>query len=135
MRARALVGKIGTLLSFISEYQSYKESRVNIYVGNLSRDVTESDLREAFQAFGEIQTCNIIKDKFTGESRGFGFVEMPNKEEADKALAGMNGKDLKGRNLTVNEARPRTDRPRTGGGFGGGRGGSRGGFGGGGRRY
>jgi RNA recognition motif-containing protein len=110
---------------------------VNIYVGNLSRDVSESDLKEAFQAFGEISTCNIIKDKFTGESRGFGFVEMPNKEEADKAIAGMNGKDLKGRNLTVNEARPRTDRPRTGGGFGGGRGGSRGGFGGGGgsRRY
>jgi len=110
---------------------------VNIYVGNLSRDVTESDLREAFQGFGEIQTCNIIKDKFTSESRGFGFVEMPNKEEADKAIAGMNGKDLKGRNLTVNEARPRTDRPRTGGGFGG-RGGGRGGFGGGGggsRRY
>jgi RNA recognition motif-containing protein len=110
---------------------------VNIYVGNLSRDVGESDLKEAFQVFGEITTCNIIKDKFTGESRGFGFVEMPNKEEADKAIAGMNGKDLKGRNLTVNEARPRTDRPRTGGGFGGGRGGSRGGFGGGGgsRRY
>jgi len=110
---------------------------VNIYVGNLSRDVAESDLKEAFQAFGEITTCNIIKDKFTGESRGFGFVEMPNKEEADKAIAGMNGKDLKGRNLTVNEARPRTDRPRTGGGFGGGRGGSRGGFGGGGgnRRF
>jgi RNA recognition motif-containing protein len=112
---------------------------VNIYVGNLSRDVVESDLKEAFQAFGEIQTCNIIKDKFTGESRGFGFVEMPNKEEADKAIAGMNGKDLKGRNLTVNEARARTDRPRTGGGFGGGggRGGSRGGFGGGGgsRRF
>ncbi|MBP1766679.1 MAG: RNA-binding protein [Candidatus Aminicenantes bacterium] len=110
---------------------------MNIYVGNLSRDVAESDLKEAFQAFGEITTCNIIKDKFTGESRGFGFVEMPNKEEADKAIAGMNGKDLKGRNLTVNEARPRTDRPRTGGGFGGGRGGSRGGFGGGGgnRRF
>jgi cold-inducible RNA-binding protein len=109
---------------------------VNIYVGNLSRDVSESDLKEAFQVFGEITTCNIIKDKFTGESRGFGFVEMPNKEEADKAIAGMNGKDLKGRNLTVNEARPRTDRPRTGGGFGG-RGGGRGGFGGGGgsRRY
>jgi cold-inducible RNA-binding protein len=110
---------------------------VNIYVGNLSRDVAESDLKEAFQAFGEITTCNIIKDKFTGESRGFGFVEMPNKDEAEKAIAGMNGKDLKGRNLTVNEARPRTDRPRTGGGFGGGRG--RGGFGGGGgggsRRY
>ena len=110
---------------------------MNIYVGNLSRDVAESDLKEAFQAFGEITTCNIIKDKFTGESRGVGFVEMPNKEEADKAIAGMNGKDLKGRNLTVNEARPRTDRPRTGGGFGGGRGGSRGGFGGGGgnRRF
>ena len=109
---------------------------MNIYVGNLSRDVSESDLKEAFAPFGEIQTCNIIKDKFTGESRGFGFVEMPNKDEADKAIAGMNGKDLKGRNLTVNEARPRTDRPRTGGGFSGGRG--RGGFGGGGggsRRY
>jgi RNA recognition motif-containing protein len=109
---------------------------MNIYVGNLSRDVVESDLKEAFQAFGEVQTTSIIKDKFTSESRGFGFVEMPNKEEAEKAIAGMNGKDLKGRSLTVNEARPRTDRPRTGGGFGGGRGGSRGGFGGGGsRRY
>jgi RNA recognition motif-containing protein len=109
---------------------------MNIYVGNLSRDVVESDIKEAFQAFGEVQTASIIKDKFTSESRGFGFVEMPNKEEAEKAIAGMNGKDLKGRNLTVNEARPRTDRPRTGGGFGGGRGGSRGGFGGGGsRRY
>jgi RNA recognition motif-containing protein len=109
---------------------------MNIYVGNLSRDVVESDLKEAFQVFGEVQTTSIIKDKFTSESRGFGFVEMPNKEEAEKAIAGMNGKDLKGRSLTVNEARPRTDRPRTGGGFGGGRGGSRGGFGGGGsRRY
>jgi RNA recognition motif-containing protein len=109
---------------------------MNIYVGNLSRDVVESDIKEAFQAFGEVQTASIIKDKFTSESRGFGFVEMPNKEEAEKAIAGMNGKDLKGRSLTVNEARPRTDRPRTGGGFGGGRGGSRGGFGGGGsRRY
>ena len=112
---------------------------MNIYVGNLSRDVVEADLKEAFQAFGEVQTSSIIKDKFTSESRGFGFVEMPNKDEAEKAIAGLNGKDLKGRNLTVNEARPRTDRPRTGGGFGGGRGGSRGGggFGGGGgsRRY
>lgn len=99
---------------------------MNIYVGNLSRDVSEAELREAFQAFGEIQSCNIIKDKFTGESRGFGFVEMPNKDEAEKAIAALNGKDMKGRNLTVNEARPRTDRPRTSGG--------RGGFGGG-RRY
>lgn len=108
---------------------------MNIYVGNLSRDVSEADIKEAFQAFGEVQSAAIIKDKFTGESRGFGFVEMPNKEEADKAIADLNGKDLKGRNLTVNEARPRTDKPRSGGGFGGGRGGGRGGFGGGGRRY
>ena len=115
---------------------------MNIYVGNLSRDLSETELKEAFTAFGEVQSCNIIKDKFTGESRGFGFVEMPNKDEADKAIAALNGKDLKGRNLTVNEARPRTDRPRTGGGgggFGGGRGGGRtGGFGSGGggsRRY
>jgi RNA recognition motif-containing protein len=98
---------------------------VNIYVGNLSRDLSGAGLKEAFQAFGEVQSCNIIKDKFTGESRGFGFVEMSNKEEADKAIAAFNGKDLKGRNLTVNEAPPRTDRPRTGGGFGGGRGGGR----------
>jgi len=119
-------------LSFVSRKYILKESRVNIYVGNLSRDVSEADLREAFKAFGEIQSCNIIKDKFTGESRGFGFVEMPNKAEAEKAISGMNGKELKGRTINVNEARPRTDRPR-GGGFGG-RGGGRGGFGGG-RRY
>jgi RNA recognition motif-containing protein len=106
---------------------------VNIYVGNLSRDVSEAELREAFQAFGEVSSASIIKDKFTGESRGFGFVEMPNKSEADAAISGMNGKDLKGRAINVNEARPRTDRPRTGGGFGG-RGGGRGGFGGS-RRY
>jgi RNA recognition motif-containing protein len=108
---------------------------MNIYVGNISRDVTEADLKEAFAAFGTVQSAAIIKEKYTGESRGFGFVEMPNKEEADKAIAGLNGKDLKGRNLTANEAKPRTDRPRNGG-FGGGRpgGGGRGGFGGG-RRF
>ncbi len=98
---------------------------MNIYVGNLSRDLSEAELREAFEAFGTVQSASIIKDKFSGDSRGFGFVEMPNKDEADKAIAALNGKELKGRNLTVNEARPRTDRPRTGGGrggFGGGRG-------------
>jgi RNA recognition motif-containing protein len=79
---------------------------MNIYVGNLSRDLSEGDLREAFAAFGEVASAAIIKDKFSGESRGFGFVEMPNKEEADKAISGLNGKDLKGRTLTVNEARP-----------------------------
>ena len=104
---------------------------MNIYVGNIAREVTEAELKEAFAAYGAIQSASIIKDKYSGESRGFGFVEMPNKEEADKAIAELNGKDLKGRSLTVNEARPRTDRPRTGG-FGGGR--DRGGFGGGGGR-
>jgi len=101
---------------------------MNIYVGNLSREVTESELREAFAAFGEVTSASVIKDKFTGDSRGFGFVEMPNKDEAEQAIAGLNGKELKGRNLNVNEARPRRDDRRGGGGFGGGR--SRGGFGG-----
>lgn len=103
---------------------------MNIYVGNISRTAAEQDLKDAFAAFGEVQSVAIIKDKFSGESRGFGFVEMPNKDEAEKAIAALNGKDLKGRPLTVNEARPRTDRPRTGGGGGG-----RGGFGGGRGRY
>jgi RNA recognition motif-containing protein len=106
---------------------------MNIYVGNLSFQVTEGDLQEAFAAFGAVQSASIIKDKFSGQSRGFGFVEMPNQEEAEKAIAGLNGKDLKGRSITVNEARPRTDRPRAGGGRGG-FGGNRGGFGGG-RRF
>ena len=84
---------------------------MNIYVGNISRTATEQDLKDAFAAFGEVSSAAIIKDKFSGESRGFGFVEMPNKDEGDKAISGLNGKDLKGRSLTVNEARPRTDRP------------------------
>ena len=98
---------------------------MNIYVGNLSFSVTEADLKEAFGAHGAVTTASIIKDKFSGESRGFGFVEMPNREEATKAIAALNGKDLKGRALKVNEAQPRTDRPRGGGGggFGGGGGG------------
>jgi RNA recognition motif-containing protein len=101
---------------------------MNIYVGNISRTAVEQDLKEAFEAFGAVQSVAIIKDKFSGESRGFGFVEMPNKEEAEKAIGALNGKDLKGRTLTVNEARPRTDRPRTGGGGRGGFGGGRGRF-------
>jgi RNA recognition motif-containing protein len=94
---------------------------MNIYVGNISRTATEQDIKEAFEAFGAVQSAAIIKDKFSGESRGFGFVEMPNKDEGDKAFSGLNGKDLKGRALTVNEAKPRTDRPRMGGGGGRGR--------------
>jgi len=94
---------------------------MNIYVGNLSFTTTEVDLKEAFQAFGEVQTCNVIKDKYSGESRGFGFVEMPNKDEAEKAMSMLNGKDLKGRTLKVNEAKARTERSGGGGGgFGGG---------------
>lgn len=95
---------------------------MNIYVGNLSRDVTEEDLQEAFGAFGQVASVNIIKDKFSGESRGFGFVEMPEKAEAQAAIADLNGKDLKGQTLNVNEARPRTEgrRDRGGGGRGGG---------------
>jgi RNA recognition motif-containing protein len=89
---------------------------MNIYVGNLSFTTNEADLKEAFQAFGEVSSCNIIKDKYSGESRGFGFVEMSNKEEADKAISMLNGKDLKGRTLKVNEAKARTERPGGGGG-------------------
>jgi RNA recognition motif-containing protein len=93
---------------------------VNIYVGNISRDVTEEDLRQAFVAFGQVATVTILKDKFTGESRGFGFVEMPAKAEAQAAIEGLNGKDLKGRALNVNEARPRPEGRRGGGGRRGG---------------
>jgi len=94
---------------------------MNIYVGNLSRDVTEEDLRETFEAFGKVESVTIIKDKFSGESRGFGFVEMPAKAEAQSALTGVNGKELKGRPLKVNEARPRPEGRGGGGRRGGGR--------------
>jgi RNA recognition motif-containing protein len=92
---------------------------MNIYVGNISFELTESDLRGAFEAFGTVENVNIITDKYSGRSRGFGFVEMPEKEEAEKAISSLNGKELGGRALKVNEAKPRNDRPR-GGGFGGG---------------
>ncbi len=82
---------------------------MNIYVGNISREVTEDDLRQAFAQFGEVSSASLIKDKFSGESRGFGFVEMPSKEETQAAITGLNGKDLKGRSLTVNEARPKSE--------------------------
>ncbi|MHC4158286.1 MAG: RNA recognition motif domain-containing protein [Planctomycetota bacterium] len=108
---------------------------MNIYVGNLSHDVSEDDLREAFGAFGEVESTNIVRDRFSGESRGFGFVIMPSKEEASAAVTGMNNKELKGRNVNVAEARPRAGGRRPGGGRGGFGGGGRGGGGrGGGRR-
>jgi RNA recognition motif-containing protein len=90
---------------------------MNIYVGNLPREATEGDLREAFEAFGQVASAKIITDKFTGDSRGFGFVEMSNSTEAQAAISGLDGKDLKGSTLKVNEARPRRDD--RGGGFGG----------------
>ncbi|HVN56555.1 MAG TPA: RNA-binding protein [Anaerolineaceae bacterium] len=96
---------------------------MNIYVGNLSFQAGEDEIRQAFAAYGTVASVAIIKDKFTGESRGFAFVEMPNQAEGQAAIQGMNGKELRGRSLTVNEARPRTE---------GSGGGGRGGFGGGG---
>jgi RNA recognition motif-containing protein len=104
---------------------------MNIYVGNLSYDMTEEDLRKEFEAFGKVDSVNIIKDKFTDRSRGFAFVEMSNNEEGKAAVAGVNGKDVKGRALNVSEARPRGEGGRGGGGGGGG---ERRGGGGGGRR-
>jgi len=112
---------------------------VNIYVGNLSREVTEDELRQAFEAFGQVATVNVIKDRYSGESRGFGFVEMATKAEAQAAINGLNGTSLGERTLSVSEARPRAEGGR-GGGFGGRGGGSyggggRGGGGGGGRGF
>ncbi len=98
---------------------------MNIYIGNLSFDTTDDQLRQAFEGFGEVSSVNIIKDKYTGESRGFAFVEMSDQEAAMAAISGLNGQDLNSRTLNVNEARPRTDRG--GGGGGGGRGGRGGG--------
>ncbi|MBI5579025.1 MAG: RNA-binding protein [Deltaproteobacteria bacterium] len=107
---------------------------MKIYAGNLSYEVTEEDLRQAFAAFGAVESVAIIKDRSTGQSKGFGFVEMPSKDEGQAAITGMNGKELKGRTLNVNEALPRTENRSGGGrgGYGGGGGGGRGGYGGGG---
>ena len=100
---------------------------MNIYVGNLAREVNEEELQKEFMAFGEVTSVNIIKDKYSGQSRGFGFVEMPSKSEAEAAIAGLKGKTLRERTLDVNEARPRADSRgrgsyggRKGGGFSGG---------------
>lgn len=92
---------------------------MNIYVGNLSYDTTEEGLRAAFEAFGEVSRVNIIKDRDTGRTRGFGFVEMPDDGQAQTAMAELNGKDLDGRELNVNEAQKREDRGGRGGGGGG----------------
>lgn len=88
---------------------------MNIYVGNLSYGATEEDLRAAFSQYGEVQKVTIIKDKLSGESRGFGFVEMASNEAGQAAIDALNGSDLKGRSLKINEARPREMEPRGGG--------------------
>ena len=82
---------------------------MDIYVGNLSREVTEEELRKEFMAFGQVKSVVIIKDRDSGRLRGFGFVNMPSKSESQAAITGLNGKSLKGKTLTVNEARPRPD--------------------------
>jgi RNA recognition motif-containing protein len=103
---------------------------MKIYVGNLPYETTEEQLQEAFSAFGEISSVSILKDRDTGESRGFGFIEMPNNDEANAAIEAMDENDSLGKPLKVQESKPKP--PRDGGGFGGGGGGGRG-FGGGGR--
>ncbi len=96
---------------------------MNIYVGNLSYSTTQDELRDAFAAFGAVESVNIIQDRETGRSKGFGFVVMTDKAQGEAAIAAMNDKDIGGRKIKVNEARPRTDSP-----SGGGRGGGGGGF-------
>ena len=98
-----------------------------LYVGNLSFDVTQSQLQDMFTPYGNVQSAQLISDRDTGRSKGFGFVEMSSDKEAEAAIGGMNGQMVDGRSLTVNEAKPKEDRPRTGGGGGGGYGGGGGG--------
>jgi len=88
---------------------------MDIYVGNLSYDVSEENLRQAFGAFGQVSSARIVKDKYSGQPRGFGFVEMPDRAEAQAAIQNLNGKELLGQQMNVNEARPRTGQGRSGG--------------------
>jgi len=110
---------------------------LKIYVGNLPFETTDEDLAQEFSVFGEVVSANVVIDRVNGRSRGFGFVEMPTDSEAEAAIAALNGKEMMGRALTVNESRPREDSGGGGfrGGRGGGGGGDGGGGGGGGRRY
>ena len=94
---------------------------MNIYVGNLSYETTEEDLTQTFEQFGAVESVKIIKDKFSGQSKGFAFIEMPSKAEGHAAIEGLNGKEKNGRTLNINEARPRAEKRGGRGGFGGGR--------------
>ena len=89
---------------------------MNIYVGNLSPDVKDETLREAFESFGEVTSAKVIRDKYTGQSRGFGFVEMTTQSQAETAIKSLNGKELQGKQISVSEARPRPNQGRTSGG-------------------
>ncbi|HYA92166.1 MAG TPA: RNA-binding protein [Thermodesulfobacteriota bacterium] len=89
---------------------------MKIYVGNLSYDATDETIKQAFESFGEVTSARVIKDKYTGQSRGFGFVEMPVQSQAQMAIKSLNGKELLGKEISVSEARPRRDEGRTGGG-------------------
>ena len=89
---------------------------MNIYVGNLSSDVTDETIKQAFESFGEVTSARVIKDKYNGQSRGFGFVEMPGQSQAQTAIKSLNGKELQGKEMSVSEARPRAGDGRTGGG-------------------
>ncbi len=89
---------------------------MNIYVGNLSYEATDVTIREAFESFGEVTSARVIKDKYSGQSRGFGFVEMPGPSQAQTAIKSLNGKELLGKQITVNEARARSNQGRVGGG-------------------
>jgi len=93
---------------------------MNIYVGNLAYSVTEDELRNAFSEFGNVTRATVITDKFSGQSKGFGFVEMADDSEAEEAIRALNDKPLNGRNIKVNQAKPREERPARGGGGGGG---------------
>jgi len=91
---------------------------MNIYIGNMSFDTTEDHLRQAFEGYGDVSTVNIISDKYSGKSKGFGFVEMASKDDALTAIGELNGREMNGRNLNVNEAKPREQRNNRGGGNG-----------------
>jgi len=100
---------------YLFNARSTEFDEMNIYVGNLAYGVTQEELHTVFSAYGEISSVNLITDKFTGNSKGFGFVEMPNNAEADAAIKGLNETPMKGRNLKVNQAKPRAERPARGG--------------------
>jgi RNA recognition motif-containing protein len=97
-----------------------KEKYMNIYVGNLAFEVTDEELRQLFATYGDVQSASVVKDRFSGESRGFGFVEMPARKDAETAMAALNGTDVHGRSIMVSEAKPKTPKRSGGGGGGGG---------------